>query len=315
MEYLTESREYFQKFRKARLPEYFDVMRHYKAGGNSGYQCFYRSEVVNQTIRDIYHGLEEIYENTSIPEGFPTPKGLVESWVGFHSMLTSRGVLLSEIKDHICEERKSSPFFDEDESPYAYLPEPLVKVDAVRFEVLELLEHILEMSEVKAFINPSSEVTETSETRDIVELICRNFHKYCLQMLRRHGGRQSIAVSDEYDVQDLMHAIFKLHFDDVRAEEYAPSYAGGASRIDFLLANEKIAVEVKKTRDTLKDKHVGEQLLVDIGRYSAHPSVKELICFVYDPGFVVINPSGIENDLSKNVNGIKVRVIVAPQGR
>ena len=111
-----------------------------------------------------------------------------------------------------------------------------------------------------------------------------------------------------------MHSIFRLHFDDVRAEEYTPSYAGGASRIDFLLAKENIAVEVKKARESLRDKQIGEQLIVDIDRYSSHPKVKRLICFVYDPEHLVPNPSGIENDLSKETNGIDVLVIVTPQG-
>lgn len=59
MEYLSESRSYFQKFRKAHLSEYFDVMKCYNVGGNSGYQYFYRCHEVIQTIRDIYHNLEE----------------------------------------------------------------------------------------------------------------------------------------------------------------------------------------------------------------------------------------------------------------
>ncbi|MFV1942874.1 hypothetical protein VPH49_18840 [Pseudomonas luteola] len=314
MEYLSESRSYFQKFRKAHLSEYFDVMKYYNVGGNSGYQYFYRCHEVIQTIRDIYHNLEEFYHDTSIPEGFATPRALVESWVNFHNMLTSREEVFSEIKSHIVEERKKTAFYDEEENVYDFLPEPLVRINAVRLEVIELLSHLLEMDDVKAFINPGREATEVAETRSTVEIICRNFHRYCLQMLRRHNNRDSIAVSDEYDVQDLMHSIFRLHFDDVRAEEYTPSYAGGASRIDFLLAQENIAVEVKKTRETLRDKQVGEQLLVDIGRYSSHPKVKRLICFVYDPEHFVTNPSGIESDLSKETNGIDVLVIVTPQG-
>ena len=147
-----------------------------------------------------------------------------------------------------------------------------------------------------------------------VETICRNFHKFCNQLGKRYDKRQTIIVSDEYDVQDLLHSIFKLHFSDVRAEEYTPSYAGGASRIDFLLADEEIAVEVKKTRAALKDKHIGEQLIVDTGRYSVHPKCKRLICFVYDPELLIKNPEGIENDLSKPSNGIDVQVIISPKG-
>ena len=42
-------------------------------------------------------------------------------------------------------------------------------------------------------------------------------------------------MEDEYDVQDLFHALLTIYFEDIRKEEWSPSYAGGASRMDFLL--------------------------------------------------------------------------------
>jgi hypothetical protein len=106
----------------------------------------------------------------------------------------------------------------------------------------------------------------------------------------------------------------KIHFDDVRAEEWTPSYAGGSSRVDFLLKDEQIIVELKKTRASLKDRNIGEQLIIDAIRYRAHPDCKALICFVYDPEGKVGNPIGLEKDLESAVTDIKIRVIVAPKG-
>ena len=65
-------------------------------------------------------------------------------------------------------------------------------------------------------------------------------------------------VDDEYDVQYLTHALLLLDFEDVRPEEWTPSYAGGSSRMDFLMKAEKIVLEVKKTRKGLKAKEIGE---------------------------------------------------------
>ena len=45
----------------------------------------------------------------------------------------------------------------------------------------------------------------------------------------RHGGRNTLDVRDEYDVQDLLHALLKMFFKDVRSEEWTPSYAGASS--------------------------------------------------------------------------------------
>lgn len=68
-------------------------------------------------------------------------------------------------------------------------------------------------------------------------------------------------------IKDLLHALLLLYFDDVRAEEWTPSYAGKFSRMDFLLKNERVVIEVKKTRQGLADKELGEQLIIDVDRY------------------------------------------------
>jgi hypothetical protein len=134
------------------------------------------------------------------------------------------------------------------------------------------------------------------------------------QLRSRHDNRTTLDVEDEYDTQDLLHALLQLGFDDIRPEEWTPSYAGGSSRMDFLLKQEKIVIEVKKTRKGLAAKEVGEQLIIDIQKYQTHPDCKSLLCFVYDPEGRISNPRGLENDLSKETNGFKVRVVIAPKG-
>lgn len=147
-----------------------------------------------------------------------------------------------------------------------------------------------------------------------IERLCYCFHLVARQLLRRHSNRKTIIVEDEYDVQDLLHAILLSRFKDVRPEEWAPSYAGGAPRMDFLLKPERVVIETKMARKHLNDRKLGEELVVDIARYKAHPDCGALICFVYDPKGVVRNPAGIENDLSGNHTGLPVRVIIAPKG-
>jgi hypothetical protein len=107
--------------------------------------------------------------------------------------------------------------------------------------------------------------------------------------------------------------LLRIFFDDIRPEESAPSYAGASSRIDFVLKAEQIVVEVKKTRTTLKEKELGEQLIIDIARYQTHPDCKLLYCLVYDPDGYIRNPRGIENDLSKPSNELQVKVAIVPK--
>ncbi|WP_319508144.1 hypothetical protein [uncultured Methanolobus sp.] len=142
----------------------------------------------------------------------------------------------------------------------------------------------------------------------LISILCK-FPTVAKQLLNRHEKRETLRIEDEYDVQDLLHALLKIFYDDVRSEEWVPSYAGKASRMDFLLKNEQIVIEVKKTRDKLTDKEVGDQLIIDISRYSTHPNCKTLVCFVYDPEGRINNPIGLENDLNKSSSDT-LRVIV-----
>jgi hypothetical protein len=46
-------------------------------------------------------------------------------------------------------------------------------------------------------------------------------------MRHRYSERPTLEVEDEYDTQDLFHALLAIDFDDIRREEWTPSYAGG----------------------------------------------------------------------------------------
>jgi hypothetical protein len=119
-------------------------------------------------------------------------------------------------------------------------------------------------------------------------------------------------VNDEYDVQYLLRSLLFIEFDDVRDEDPVPSRGGAPSRVDFLIAEERVVVEVKMVRKGLSDKKLGEELIVDIDRYRAHPTCDRLFCFVYDPDHLLRNPRGLERDLSQTLEGLDVFVFVRP---
>jgi len=160
---------------------------------------------------------------------------------------------------------------------------------------------------------PPKDVAQFNDTVELVMHILSRFHAIAVQLRQRHENRPTLDVSDEYDVQDLLHALLCIHFDDIRPEEWTPSYAGKSSRVDFLLKPEQTVIEVKKTRQGLGAKEVGDQLILDIARYSKHPNCKTLICMVYDPENRVQNPGGLEADLGCSSNGMRVEVIVVPK--
>lgn len=145
-----------------------------------------------------------------------------------------------------------------------------------------------------------------------IESIFNRFHRIARQLRTRHENRTTLNISDEYDVQDLLHALLLLFYDDVRSEEWTPSYAGGCGRMDFLLKDIQAVIEVKKTRESMSAKDLGEQLIVDIEKYKHHPLCKKLYCFVYDPEGLLGNPNGIKSDL-ENANEGFLKVFIKPE--
>lgn len=179
-------------------------------------------------------------------------------------------------------------------------------------EMLSLLDSFIE--EINEYGIETAEQNISTDLGAIqnIKLITDRFHVVARQLRDRYSDRETLKIKDEYDVQDLFHSLLKLFFEDVREEEWTPSYAGSASRVDFLLKTEQIVVEIKKTREGLKSRKVGEELLFDSMRYQAHPNCNQLICFVYDPEGIIGNPRGIENDLTQELNGFPISVYISP---
>ncbi|HLB21703.1 MAG TPA: hypothetical protein VK605_06305 [Solirubrobacteraceae bacterium] len=145
---------------------------------------------------------------------------------------------------------------------------------------------------------------------DLVERLGRGLPGLIDALTHRHADRDPLVVSDEYDVQDLLTGVLRMIFEDVRVEDPSPAQAGGSSRLDFVLKRQRIIVEVKMTRQGLRDRDVGKQLIEDIERYRGHPDGDALVAIVYDPERHVRNPQGLENDLKRDHGGLVVRVVV-----
>jgi hypothetical protein len=107
-------------------------------------------------------------------------------------------------------------------------------------------------------------------------------------------GRPGVVVNDEYDLQRIVHAVLCLHYLDVRPEEYGPSRAGAHPRLDFLLKEERIAIETKMTRNNLGPRRLGDELAQDILRYRGHDHADAYFALVYDPEKHILNASGFE---------------------
>jgi hypothetical protein len=146
-----------------------------------------------------------------------------------------------------------------------------------------------------------------------VRKICKKFPIAARQLKAHRIHRQNLRIHDEYDLQAFLHVLLLVSFDDIRPEEWVPSYAGGASRMDFLLKDEKIVIEAKYVRNGRTGKKILDELLVDIARYKAHPDCKTLVHFVYDPDSLIANPTGIKKELEEQSDSrLNVVALIVP---
>ena len=133
-------------------------------------------------------------------------------------------------------------------------------------------------------------------------------------LTHRRKGSTSLSFSTEYDVQDMLHALLRPWVRDIRPEEFTPSYAGSSTRMDFLLPEHRLVIELKFIRDRNHAGRIGDELTIDIDHYRKHPECNILWCVVYDQDHLLSNADGLKRDLegprTTKDGTINVRVLV-----
>jgi hypothetical protein len=149
---------------------------------------------------------------------------------------------------------------------------------------------------------------------DLLMVLLRGLRRAMYPLTHRRKGAQQLTFSNEYDVQDLLHALLRPWVNDIRPEEFTPSYAGSCTRMDFLLPAHGVVIELKFVRDRSHARRIGDELIIDIEHYQAHPHCKTLWCVVYDPDHLLTNPEGLRTDLkgkrSREDGEVIVKVVV-----
>jgi REase_DpnII-MboI len=213
------------------------------------------------------------------------------------------GIMESRIKSFLTSPGKTNPLFNPDGGGLVdYWRHPY----GVNFHgsIVEQ-RHLLELARAS--------VATVEEEADValVERIGRGLPRVVSSLAERGRGRAPFEVTDEYDVQDLLGAILRDLFEDVRAEDPASIRAGASTRVDFVLKSEEILVEAKMTRAGLTEKKLADQLIEDIERYRSHPDFRTLVAIVYDPERRIGNPRGLESDLRRDSEELRVRVVIS----
>ena len=143
-----------------------------------------------------------------------------------------------------------------------------------------------------------------------LETLLRGLPLVARQLRWRQADRPPFRVEDERDLEDLLRALLPLHFGDVRPESRTPRYAP-ATRTDFRLAPERIAVTAKLARPALRDPQLAQQLREDAEYYRGRPDCATLVAFLYDPEGLLYEPRALEAAWSTREDGWELRCMIA----
>ncbi|WP_288461536.1 hypothetical protein [uncultured Chryseobacterium sp.] len=151
---------------------------------------------------------------------------------------------------------------------------------------------------------------------EMVRDILNNFSNAIQKIIKnRRKDHPNFEIKDEYDVQDILYVILKSVFPNLRDEDAIAKVGAKTTKIDLIIREEKILVEVKmiKDKDSNETNSI-EQLKVDFESYHECKWLRKLFCFVYDPYKKtrdISNFNDLNHDRVKGEHKFNVEVIVA----
>jgi REase_DpnII-MboI len=158
------------------------------------------------------------------------------------------------------------------------------------------------------------ELYEADEATLALEELASIFRRFpdFVRSLRLNANSNIVAprITREKDFQILILAILRLLYKDVRQEDPASKHAGASSRVDFSIRDVDVVVETKMVREGQSDRNIGNELLIDWGRYPKHPNCQGILAIIYDPNERLDNPIELETDLTQSGRSPSTRAVV-----
>ena len=280
---IKKTKKYMLKFVRANASKYLNFMK--EVGGAIYPEPYQGQHQVVVMMRDLAVGVDEL-ANLDIPQVFSTPQQLVDRLVWLKDLAEKNRIKADEIG-------KKNDWLDD----VTYLFEASDEIALATTYALSLLK------------STPAEATAIGKSIYLLDKLT-SVAAGIKQRHKKNGkSRPTLQIKDEYDVQDLLHGVLAIGFEDVRRETYTPSYAGTTARTDFLLDPEEIVIEVKMTRKGLLRKQLIQELIIDIAYYKNIANCKHLICAIWDSGKYLTNPAALRDLEKKNPGFVTVVVM------
>lgn len=143
-----------------------------------------------------------------------------------------------------------------------------------------------------------------------VQRVLDRFGVVARHLDERGREKSPLRMKDEYDVQYLLHGLLGVHFDDIRAETSTDRHSSVNPRIDFLLEQHAIGIEVKRASDSMTPRRIRSELAEDKEQYRKDTDIETLFCFIYDPDRKFENPMEFEVDFASSTSNLTTTVTV-----
>ena len=118
----------------------------------------------------------------------------------------------------------------------------------------------------------------------LVERLCTRLPQVArILAVRSRKNKKPFMISDEYDVQDLLHAVLRGYLKYSVQEDPLPKMAGAkSSRTDLSVEEIGVLVEVKYVHGPADQKRIFEEFSQDLLLYSKWDPLKHLIFLIYN---------------------------------
>ena len=111
--------------------------------------------------------------------------------------------------------------------------------------------------------------------------------------------RAKVKFVNEKELQNFIYSVLRTLFESTEFEDPTEKICGTSNRLDFVLKDHKIIIEVKYVRDKNHAKKISEELSIDYPRYIQSKYGQTIINYVYDPNNHITNHGQFKKELNK----------------
>jgi sugar/nucleoside kinase (ribokinase family) len=181
--------------------------------------------------------------------------------------------------------------------------------------VLSAVDELDDITDVTRLHRVMHSSPEDSETVDALVRILRRFPRTLVDPPSESSCRNVPrfplpSEMEEADVQALVFRFLRGIFDEVACEAPDRRRAGRAPRLDLLLRQQRVGIELKRVSPSASSREIYDQLIIDIDRYKI---CSALIALVWDPRERIAEPGEYERELDRQ-EPLLVRAVVLQPG-